>query len=257
MCQIHVSIVCNYLFIHVYTHSLAPTTVYDKYLKWPLKSLFTSPPLPHIAFERVDAICVMTHWRRWGCDDDGIPQWDGPTLQMATRCNFSISSSLISSPATRKKAYTSSASQAALRWVSWVVLARDAVFFGVFWGLIWGVRPPLATTTTTDTETGLGWGEMSKTLHMSSKTSPRFWVLCYLLGLIYIWPLTGIEMRPFSSVFVGYFARTPVSETAAARLTDWQTERERLTTVHHGNQLYAIGIAIKRPRLSRKWDKTL
>ncbi len=97
-------------------------------LRHPLLSLFTNPPLPH-TFERVDAVCVMTSWRRRSCDDDGIPQWDGPILQMAKRCNLSICSSLILSPVARKKAFTRSASQTALRWVSWVLLARNA---GVF-----------------------------------------------------------------------------------------------------------------------------
>lgn len=48
-CQIPISTICKYLFI--YTRSLAPAT------------LFTYPPLPH-TFERVDAICVVTSWRR-------------------------------------------------------------------------------------------------------------------------------------------------------------------------------------------------
>jgi len=74
------------------------------------------------------------------------------------------------------------------------------------------------------------------------KKSPWFKGLCYLVGLIYIWPLTGVKMRPFSSVFVGYFARAPVRETAAARLTDRSSASalQQFTMVTSFMQLWLI-----------------
>lgn len=120
--QTPVSTLCKDVFIQ--THSLAPATAYDIHFK---ACLHIRPS--HKRSNVLTQSDVVTSWRRGSCDDDGIPQWDGPILQMATRCNLSICLSLIFSPAARKKAFTRSASQAALRWVSWVLLAQDV---GVF-----------------------------------------------------------------------------------------------------------------------------